>query len=110
MNLIFSCSFLFTPLPNLNFAILFSNSPPTDFETTFVGTEAVILPTIILAFDGSFNAPPLTGVFKILFLSSNGTAPPTKSLLFPVLDNPFIRLPEVIGTYRDEGILNIYSI
>jgi hypothetical protein len=43
-------------------------------------------------------------------LRSNGTAPPTKSLLFPVLDKPFIRLPEVIGTYLEDGILFIYSM
>jgi hypothetical protein len=77
-------SFRFAPFPNLNFAILFNSSPPTVFETKFVGTEDVIVPTIIFAFDGSFKAPPLIGVFKILFLRRSGTAPPTKSLLFPV--------------------------
>ena len=111
MNFMFSWSLRdFTPFPNLNLAILFSSSPPTAFETTFVGTEAVIVPTIILAFEGSFKAPPLIGVFRILFLRSNGTAPPTKSLLFPVEENPFIRLPEVIGTYFEDGILFIYSM
>jgi hypothetical protein len=99
-----SASFRFTPFPNLNFAMLFNNSPPTVLETTFVGTDDVTVPTIIFALDGSFKAPPFIGVFKILFFRSNGTAPPTKSLLFPVEEKPFILLPEVIGTYRDEGI------
>ena len=80
-------SFRFTPFPNLNFAILFSSSPPTAFETTFVGTEAVIVPTIIFAFDGSFKAPPLIGVLRMLFFKSNGTAPPTRSLLFQLKKN-----------------------
>ena len=103
MNLILSSFRDFTPLPpNLNLAMLFNNSPPSIFETIFVGTEDVIVPTIILLFDCSFKAPPLIGVFKMLFLRSNGTAPPTKSF-FPV-ENPFILLPEVIGTYLDEGI------
>ena len=104
MKRILLSSFRFAPFPNLNFAMLFSSSPPTAFETTFVGTEDVIVHTIILLFDGSFNAPPLIGVFNILFFKSIGTAPPTKSLLFPVLDKPFIRLPEVIGTYFEDGI------
>ena len=108
MNRILLSSFRFTPFPNRNLAMLFNSSPPTVFETTFVGTDDVIAPTIMFDLPDSFNAPPLIGVFKILFLSSNGTAPPTKSLL-PVL-NPFILFPEVIGTYRELGISNIYSM
>jgi len=104
-----SAYFLFAPFPNLNFTILFNSSPPTVF-VTFVGTEDVIVPTIILLFDCSAKAPPLIGVFKILFLRRSGTAPPTKSLLFPVEENPFILFPEVVGTYRELGIIYIFYV